>query len=821
MASFLLDPLASGRETDTKSSAERGALVNEEEENIASRNLITPGSKKKRKKKQRMENVVHGENNDTLKSKRMRVGKGEATKELHISRKAIDKGKRKKNGVKTSRDERLNAEDSKTCSKSLNEFKLVNSGGFGQQSINDFSGENDKSLKKKKKKHNRKKLKQIKEYIYENAQSIEPVKDQSINDDEDISTNANGNLSNLCKKKKTSAKFIMQSGESCKIQKNYSISNVTFESSEVDKTPEVKNLVGKKSKNLKAVQCHKFKRSIKNVNKSEVTVLQVEELALKKSKKRKLMLNEGLNCLDAENITQGALQDRESLKKSKKKQKKKTSKSQNQTCSSKKTLRDKVMNDISFKLNNRYSKEDCKSDITETWKQSSDLYKENGLQVLSYPFRCTYIPSFLQDEQLLQKVKEELENIEFIQKNNDLYKFQQTSDLKKVTSPYISKLREFLYGDFRKWLIDVTGIELNEMVDMGSSKYSYTDVLLCHDDELEGRRIAYILYLVPEWSSKDGGTLDLFITDEHWQPKNIVESLVPSWNTFAFFEVSPVSFHQVNEVLSKDKIRLSINGWFHGADIKRPPKYVRPPKPLLLPSHIEQEDLYSWINPSYLDMDTQKSIRKKFQRDSEIELESFLSVERYEELLNALRSKKLRWLKSGPANKQSCLVLKDEHLPEIVSNCCKFMKSEAVFLILSQLTGLKLHHLAPPDSDPDSDEEDGKKDSSPGMTLSIRKWCHSCYTLIRDGDQGNQCSALDAMLFLGVPKGWELDHGGFTSYIAKDEDEELLTVVPRSNCFALVYRDVESVRFTKYVNASVLDLGKEKNYFDISCSYFE
>ncbi|KAK7085385.1 Prolyl 3-hydroxylase ogfod1, partial [Halocaridina rubra] len=166
-------------------------------------------------------------------------------------------------------------------------------------------------------------------------------------------------------------------------------------------------------------------------------------------------------------------------------------------------------------------------------------------------------------------------------------------------------------------------------------------------------------------------------------------------------------------------------------------------------------------------------------------------------------------------------VLKDEHLPEIVSNCCKFMKSEAVFLILSQLTGLKLHHLAPPDSDPDSDEEDGKKDSSPGMTLSIRKWCHSCYTLIRDGDQGNQCSALDAMLFLGVPKGWELDHGGFTSYIAKDEDEELLTVVPRSNCFALVYRDVESVRFTKYVNASVLDLGKEKNYFDISCSYFE
>ena len=39
------------------------------------------------------------------------------------------------------------------------------------------------------------------------------------------------------------------------------------------------------------------------------------------------------------------------------------------------------------------------------------------------------------------------------------------------------------------------------------------DVLLCHDDELEKRRIAFIYYLVPPWDDKDGGTLDLFDTD--------------------------------------------------------------------------------------------------------------------------------------------------------------------------------------------------------------------------------------------------------------------------------------------------------------------
>ena len=41
-----------------------------------------------------------------------------------------------------------------------------------------------------------------------------------------------------------------------------------------------------------------------------------------------------------------------------------------------------------------------------------------------------------------------------------------------------------------------------------------TDTLLCHDDQLEGRRVAFIYYLVPPtWSEEDGGTLDLYSTD--------------------------------------------------------------------------------------------------------------------------------------------------------------------------------------------------------------------------------------------------------------------------------------------------------------------
>ena len=37
-----------------------------------------------------------------------------------------------------------------------------------------------------------------------------------------------------------------------------------------------------------------------------------------------------------------------------------------------------------------------------------------------------------------------------------------------------------------------------------------SDCLLCHDDQLEERCIAYVYYLTSDWSINDGGTLDLF-----------------------------------------------------------------------------------------------------------------------------------------------------------------------------------------------------------------------------------------------------------------------------------------------------------------------
>ena len=167
---------------------------------------------------------------------------------------------------------------------------------------------------------------------------------------------------------------------------------------------------------------------------------------------------------------------------------------------------------------------------------------------------------------------------------------RKTDDLSRVKSTNISQFRDkILYGSFLKLLSNITGIEFTpSKIDVTSSKYEYSDYLLCHDDDIHdvnshGRRIAFIYYMVPEWSAdgSDGGNLDLFKVNDDLQPIEIVKSLCPKSNTLLFFEVSDRSFHQVAEVLTSTKTRYSINGWFHAETNFRPvPKIMPVPEPI-------------------------------------------------------------------------------------------------------------------------------------------------------------------------------------------------------------------------------------------------
>uniref|UniRef100_F6UN89 Prolyl 3-hydroxylase OGFOD1 n=1 Tax=Ornithorhynchus anatinus TaxID=9258 RepID=F6UN89_ORNAN len=512
--------------------------------------------------------------------------------------------------------------------------------------------------------------------------------------------------------------------------------------------------------------------------------------------------------------------------------------------------------------------EPLRSQVAEAWRRRTRFHHD-AIVMDTEPFHHCVIPNFIDCQTFLEGLQKELLNLDFHEKCNDLYKFKQSDDLKKRKEPHISALRKVLFEEFRMWLSDIANVDLEPTVDLSCAKYEYTDALLCHDDELEGRRIAFILYLVPPWDENLGGTLDLYDTDEHFQPQQIVKSLVPSWNTLAFFEVSPVSFHQVSEVLSEGKCRLSVSGWFHGPSLARPPRYFEP----LLPRtpHIprDHEILYDWISPAYLDISSQAQIQEEFEERSEILLKDFFKAEKFEKVCEALEKGDLEWISQGPPNKRFYEKAEEGRLPDILRECMELFRSEALFLLLSNFTGLKLHFLAPSDEEEEDEEKEiistgnieagpghssfkpESRESSPGSSSDttqnkaesatesedeepknrssvptckgeLRFWKNGHYTLVHDTK--NTEFALDLMLYCGC-EGWEAEYGGFTSYIAKGEDEELLTVNPENNSLALVFRDKETLKFVKYINHRSLERKKTNQsrtgFWDFSFVYYE
>jgi Rps23 Pro-64 3,4-dihydroxylase Tpa1-like proline 4-hydroxylase len=176
------------------------------------------------------------------------------------------------------------------------------------------------------------------------------------------------------------------------------------------------------------------------------------------------------------------------------------------------------------------------------------------------PFRHLEVHSFFQEEKL-QAVLKELLSEKFYEKHSDLFQFKQTADLKNTKKPALKSFIQFLYSkEFVQYMQDITGFTFTNTMDVAGTLYQDTDFLLCHDDELEGRKIAFLIYLSTV-EEKDGGSLALYDSKTK-KPNKIVKQITPTFNKLAFFEVSPISFHEVLEVVV-EKDRIAIGGWYY------------------------------------------------------------------------------------------------------------------------------------------------------------------------------------------------------------------------------------------------------------------
>ncbi len=197
------------------------------------------------------------------------------------------------------------------------------------------------------------------------------------------------------------------------------------------------------------------------------------------------------------------------------------------------------------------------------------------LQKYADDFDCAIPFKFLElrDFFVLPKavaLKREVVGLDFDLKKSDLFEFFQSSDLTLRKEGTIAEFIALLQSSaFRAYLMTITGIDLSQSeITLFASRYEDTHYLLPHDDQLEGRQIAFLFYLT-EMNEGHGGELVLY--DHSDAPSATIDDsgniVVPKerirvrFNSFVFFEVSPKSIHAVSEIIGSGE-RYTLGGWF-------------------------------------------------------------------------------------------------------------------------------------------------------------------------------------------------------------------------------------------------------------------
>ncbi len=196
--------------------------------------------------------------------------------------------------------------------------------------------------------------------------------------------------------------------------------------------------------------------------------------------------------------------------------------------------------------------------IEEKYLHESIIKKLKAQFSKAKPFPYLELKQFLKPD-ATKKLLTALQKEQFIPKEADLFKLKHTNDIASSRIRELQEFRSFLLSEeFLQYMESITGLRLKrKAIDLSGSLYEDTDYLLPHDDQLEGRKIAFLFYL-SSMKKNEGGSLALLDKKLRTARRIILQA-----GTLAFFEVSPISCHEVEEVLVR-KQRMALGGWFHG-----------------------------------------------------------------------------------------------------------------------------------------------------------------------------------------------------------------------------------------------------------------
>ncbi len=367
---------------------------------------------------------------------------------------------------------------------------------------------------------------------------------------------------------------------------------------------------------------------------------------------------------------------------------------------------------------------------------------------------------------------------------------KQSEDLKLAKGPHLTALRELLYGpEFKSMMTEITGIQFNKTVDLSASRYPPKGYLACHDDDIaddvdEGRRIAFIIYLVDsDWSEDDGGWLDLFSRDEDDDPTQVTTRLLPGRNKFAFFETTATSYHQVSEVVGKRE-RLSITGWYHGKydnssthnanGTRKKSKVFRLEKYDISLEKMDELADTGCQSAAYQSEKARDAIGDVLIKKSFVELHKFLPQSLYDGCLQFLKQTEGKAM--GPPNQRRYTRIPCS--PSATGNVLEKLSYRflhgAGLLFVQDVTNFEFVQA----------------------TLEWRMFQHGDYTLLHDDDVTNQEGDVDVILSFS-PGDWR-ESGGQHVYVA--EEEHIASLIPGENVLSIVFREGNMMKFVKMVN---------------------
>lgn len=106
---------------------------------------------------------------------------------------------------------------------------------------------------------------------------------------------------------------------------------------------------------------------------------------------------------------------------------------------------------LSLEINSELIASEFLNNFKHSWKQNVPLINKN-LEIIVDPFKVCVMQNFLDNKELVNDIRQEFYELDFNQRNMDLYEFFQSKDLKYLNSTYLRDFYDFLKNDVMNWV---------------------------------------------------------------------------------------------------------------------------------------------------------------------------------------------------------------------------------------------------------------------------------------------------------------------------------------------------------------------------------